>query len=654
MNIEERVEISGFGRTDARGKGAGRIHPRLLEKVSLAALVVIFCAFTWRGLLMYYTGDDLMNGYWAWTMDHKGLAWSNLFIWQPVYRPLGETVYLASYAAFGFNPTPLYVFCWLLLIANVFAVYALFREILPDASAALTALALILVHGSYTDLYSSAGTIFDRLCFLFTALGMTAYIRARHNPFQISLKQGILLWATCVLAMDSKESGALLCGLFAAYELLFVLPQTRSSAARGQAGDRLPFRKWARAIAPLYIALGATVAAFFFGRLRHTGVLLNAPNYHAHLRLSTWLAGVARYATLLTYGHLHFTAATLIAVLVAMLLAALLLRDRILLFGWIWFVASVTPVALIDARSGYVLYVPTIGLGLFFAEAVALAISRLARGLSRHRTLVAYAAFALVAFTSVAWHAANWKPFPDLQDSPYLITAQQFQREYPTMSKGSRLLFVSDYGNGQIWDLTFLLRLLYHDRTLNVRRLNATPEQRPVPGQRWEFDHIFATAAGRYEELDNRDVPQSIRLHILKRYSVGAATAFGNRDHAAYIVSGIKDFESPDEGRWTEPTATLKFQVYPADGELALRYWIVDEVAAPPAKTLTVRVNGHTVGVVPLTRGENKLSFPVKASELSRTGFTLVELSVDQPYVDPQGTRFGVVLMNAGFEFTKP
>ena len=77
--------------------------------------------------------------------DHKTLTLANLLVWVPMYRPLGETIYLAMYSLFGFQPAPLYVFCWLLLVANVFAAYALFRSLFDEKFAALTAVALIEV-----------------------------------------------------------------------------------------------------------------------------------------------------------------------------------------------------------------------------------------------------------------------------------------------------------------------------------------------------------------------------------------------------------------------------------------------------------------------------------------------------------------------------
>src|SRR5258708_27862415 len=152
--IESAKPATAASARQSGGQAAAKVFTA--ERVSLAALLVIFRAFTWRGLLMFYSGDDLMNMYWAWTWNHREMAWANILVWKPMYRPLGEIVYLAFYSAFRFQPAPLYVFCWLLLIANVVAAYTLLRALFAAAHEALIALALILVHGAYMELYNSA------------------------------------------------------------------------------------------------------------------------------------------------------------------------------------------------------------------------------------------------------------------------------------------------------------------------------------------------------------------------------------------------------------------------------------------------------------------------------------------------------------------
>jgi hypothetical protein len=282
-------------------------------------LAVIFMCFTWRGPTMFFSGDDMMNMYQAWTTPALKIWKAQVLPWMPISRPLGTAVYRVFYTIFGFHPLPLYIFCWLLLIGNVFAGWRFFRALAPSVFVALTALSLTLVHGLFQDLYLSAGTVYDRLCFLFTVLAVIVYVRAR---------AGRVAWLCfiCLMAMNSKESGAAVPAILFCYECVYRLPavwrENRVRRVRGIAG------------------------------------LLGNPAYHPHLSFSFWLTNMTEYLSILVYRHVHFTGVTTAITLSAMLAVAALLRNRAMLFGWLFFVIAITPVALISVRQGYVLYVP--------------------------------------------------------------------------------------------------------------------------------------------------------------------------------------------------------------------------------------------------------------------------------------------------------
>ncbi len=54
-------------------------------------IACFFLVFTWRGLLTYYTGDDLMNLYGYWSQPVSALVKANFFFWTPYYRPFGAS-----------------------------------------------------------------------------------------------------------------------------------------------------------------------------------------------------------------------------------------------------------------------------------------------------------------------------------------------------------------------------------------------------------------------------------------------------------------------------------------------------------------------------------------------------------------------------------
>lgn len=590
------------------------------RRFGLAVLFAIFIWFTWRGIFFFFSGDDMMNMHAAWMLSPWRLGRSLIEIWLPVYRPLGAAVYRLFYAVFGFHPRPLYVFCWLLLAANIAFAWRLLRELLPSPYAALSALALILVHGNFQDLYLSAGTIYDRLWFLFTVLGLTAYIRMK------TWRGQALVVLCCVFAMDSKESGVALPLLLACYELLFQ-----------------PFRQRLRSLTPLYLILAAISLLFVFGRVRHTPELSGTAAYAPTVRMSLWLKNLSEYFSLLTYRHIPFTSLTTGLMVGALAMLALVLRNRVMLFGWLFFIIAITPVALISIRPGYVLYVPDLGLGLLFAALLWQWIPR------RHPA----ASFALITALMLWLHLRNWPPPYNPEYSPEFRLTEQFRAEYPTMPHGAKLLFVSDAFPHSAYDLLFNLRLMYHDHDIQADRVVGPPDQQPKP---WPggYTHAFLHDGDRYVELDTRNLAESQKLRILKGYTVGREMDFENRDYAAYLVSGIQGGDPANSSRWTSPEAKLKFDVYPAPAVLSMKFWVPDFVAKAATRTLHVKVDGIAVADYPLNKdGMNEPEFSVPASAISAEGFTVVELNVENPWKDTDGTPLGVVLMRAGFRYRR-
>jgi hypothetical protein len=599
------------------------------ERLCLACLLLIFAWFTWRGLRMFYSGDDMMNMYGAWVLNPWRLAKAPLLFWMPVYRPLGGAIYRAFYAVFGFHPEPFYVFCWLMLAGNVILAYRCFRVISSTAAEALIALSLTLVHGNYQDLYLSAGTIYDRLCFFFTVLAIALYPKLRRR---LNGTAFILICLLCILCMSSKESGVALPVLLFLYELIFYFPEARKNQE---------VRNWLRSIAPLYLTL-AVISLVFIWRVKRTPELVMTPQYHPRASLTLWFTRVAEYFGILVYHHVQFSLISCAVLIVLMAIAALAMRNRAMIFGLAFFIVTITPVALIASRPGYVLYVPVLGLGIFFAAAIASLASLLPKG--------EYAAFILVTIAMIWFHQRNWPPPFDPRISPELRLTEQFRRDYPTLPAGSKLLFVTDEFPRDAWDLTFNLRLLYNDPSILVHRSAGPRDQQPDPQHPIAYDHVFTAEGGHYAELDPHNIAESVRLHILRDYTVGREMDGEHRDFGAYIVSGVMEGDFGNPTRWTKPRARLKFDLYPAPALFTATFWVPDYVAKTALRTLIVLVNGKEVGSYPLTKdGMNEISFPVPANLITRDGFTLVDMNVVNPYKDAGGAEFGVVLLRAGF-----
>src|ERR1700678_217772 len=140
----------------------------------LAALFIasFFLFFTWRGLFLYFTGDDLMNLYGYWSKPVSSLVKANIFFWTPYYRPFGGVIYRTLFAIFGFNPFPLYVLYFAAQLLNLWLAYMVFTKMGGTKDIGAIATLLYCFHGKLDYLYYTAGSMYDVFCFEFYFLAL--------------------------------------------------------------------------------------------------------------------------------------------------------------------------------------------------------------------------------------------------------------------------------------------------------------------------------------------------------------------------------------------------------------------------------------------------------------------------------------------------
>jgi hypothetical protein len=356
------------------------------------------------------------------------------------------------------------------------------------------------------------------------------------------------------------------------------------------------------------------------------------------------LTHVGDYFRILTYQHLDWTPATTAMLLGSMGVMAMVMRSRAMALGFLLFVISITPVALIALRPGYVLYVPTVGLGLFFGEVLI----RLTSPLARWFPQISAVTFLMVTAAMTVVHARNWPPA--WQSTPESRLSGQFRRELPTLPPNSKLLFVTDDFPADAWDLIFNIRLLYRDKSIIVHRMNGAYGQRPPAEEPLAYDHLFALVSGTYVELDPQNAAESIRLNILRKYTVGSEMDMASPDHIAYVVFGLEG-QNGEPCRWTAPHARFKFKPGPAAAVFATRFWLPDFVADTKGRTLSIFLAGREIGTVPLIQpGMNEASFPLGSNTFREEDFAVVDLNVANPYKGAEGFEYGVLLCRAGFD----
>jgi len=645
------------------GPEAGKGRP-LLSVLAGLFIACFFLFFTWRGLLIYYTGDDLMNLYGYWSKPLSALVKGNVFFWTPYYRPFGGIIYRTFFAMFGFNPYPIYVLFFAAMLLNLWLAYLVFRRMGGSAEIGAIATLLYCFHGKLDYLYYNAGSMYDVFCFLFYFLALLIYLRARQQGRFLSVPEMLGFLACLVCSLNSKEMGATLPVMVLLYELIFHPPDFRSVRA---------LLRWSFHEGGMALAGAFCVLIYIPAKLGAEGIgqdIAYIPSY----TWARWLEDTGTYLADLLYRNnpsvpLGVTPlsplgvagfyATLIAI-------ALWMRSRAMWFGLFFFFITLLPVSFIPARLGFVLYLPLAGLALYaavclvrFKESLRKLVSEAldpASPVSASPFSTSVALFLATALVCGVVAYRNWPPAPDPRYSPYKNTIAEFSRLYPTLPHGSRLLFVHsalDYN----WDLVFLLKLYYRDTDMFLTEMNG-PEGQRIPLNRLpHYDHIFDYVDGHYIELDNSDASLSVQLHLLKvanpDYAFGETMTIGKPGAAQYVVKGVLVGDPKSDGFWTLDEPELKFLLSSVQHHVFREHFYLPLETFKQTGPLKVDfyVNGHLLDQTQFAKdGDVIYQHEVPVDWLKTGALTTVRMRVHNPYIAPRdGARLGVLLRSAGF-----
>jgi hypothetical protein len=619
----------------------------------LAALFIgaFFLAFTWRGMLLYFTGDDMMNLYGYWSRPLVDLIRANILFWTPYYRPFGGLIYRTIFALFGFNPRPLYILFYATLLLNLYLVYLVLKRISGAAETGALATLIFSVHGNFSYIYYNAGTLYDVFCGLFFFVALGVYLRVRQNGEYLKGWNLAAFLVSFICCLNSKEMGATLPAVLVIYELLFHTPHWRS-----------PADLWGWLI---HEGRGALVAGLcligYIPAKTSTQGLASAAPYVAHYTWAVFLHNTEVYLGYLTYWNQPFTSAAVFAFYGLLAAFALLLRSRPMLFGLLFFQITLLPVSFVSARAGFVLYLPIAGLALYFAVLLVWIKDKLL-SISPRVLRVSGSAAASVLFLSTAAalgmvHRKHWEKPQASKDSPYRITAEQLPRMYPKLKHGSSLLFVKSSLDGAFYDLFFTLRLVYRDKDLFITQQNG-PEGQRIPLDRLgHYDHIFTYEGDRYVELDNTDTRRSARLHLVKGEQPGAGVGESMTVSGAgaykYFVDDVIMCPPKSVSCWTLDAPELKFwlssnqdRVFTAKFKLSS-----DTLKQTGPLTIDYFINDRFLERVRYAEeGDHTYQRAVPAGWLRTGDYTIVKMQVRNPYVSPtDGVKLGVLLVSAGF-----
>ena len=168
-------------------------------------LALYFLYFAAGALRARFAVDDPMNLGFYWQRGLLHSAGDVITLWNNSYRPMAAWFYLPIYHFFGMNPLPYRIAGLAIVALNIFLSYRIaLRRTGLTAAAALTAV-LVCAHASMTPIYYNTSQIYDVLAFLFTALTLDLYMRARERGGP-RLFESVLIVAMFVAALNSRKS----------------------------------------------------------------------------------------------------------------------------------------------------------------------------------------------------------------------------------------------------------------------------------------------------------------------------------------------------------------------------------------------------------------------------------------------------------------
>lgn len=420
----------------------------------LAALLALwFLAQSWRGMLVTFSEDDLMNMYQAWTLPISRLALGLLTPFTSVYRPTGSLFYRTVYDAFGLTPLPFRIAAYALMMLNIWLLFRLVRTLTGSSEIALLAALIGSFHKRLFGLYVNGGTIYDILSFTFFCLAFTYYIHQREQHRNVTGWSLLAFCALYSLALNSKEMAASLPPILLAYELIYH-PVTVS------------LRSWLLNRIAIWATAAITLLSFKLKTAKGTsfyGIEDYARTFSLHQYFSTTSPLISQ---LFFLPETALTPILVVLIFAALLAFALIAKSKPLILATAIIILAPLPINFIPYRGFFVMYLPLIGWALYAATALVLIKDRIAP--SQAPALIALTAAILLVIET----RDNTPPFVDHPNMTLIRNLRaDLLRITPSLPPDAKVAFLP--GNPfppDTWNTLYITRLLYKSPAIAVDR----------------------------------------------------------------------------------------------------------------------------------------------------------------------------------------
>jgi hypothetical protein len=482
----------------------------LLASLFILAYFALFSYDSLNTYLSFVDGMNLTTMHHVWEVPFRRNLIEILKVFTKENRPLGALFYRPMYAAFGFNSFAFRVAVYILLIVNIIIAHRFARRFGATKGAAALSTLLFCYNASLSDLYYNTGTVYDLLCFPLFFLALLFYVRDRSKG-RLSNGTMIAVMLLFLASLDAKENAVMLSADLLFFELLYRREDWKSRATLQR-------------VVAFLAAIGIVCAIYL--KVKVTDMATN-DLYHPHTDPAFVLKGMGHYFEQYFYlkpDSLGVGAAA--AVILVLLGASVALRNRAAIFGILFYLAGVFPVAIIPPRGGYAAYLAFPGLTLVIGailDQLRTTIIRVTRQQRWERPSMVVLFLGVAAFSVSRYQHDRKVGMQNVLWSQQRVIGfvEAFKRQIPEFPPEARILVLDDPW-GPDWGPMFLIRLRYNAGDIWVDRSH-NPEK---TGGRDSYDLLVTYKDPNIEFYDDKILGFKLKWEARARSSVDAYLLF--------------------------------------------------------------------------------------------------------------------------------
>ena len=491
--FRRKDEYISIGRRFAQGYHIGL---RTIDRILFAGGAIFLAAWFFRlagdGLYAWFSGDDLMNLYGAWSTPVWRLAAGCVIFSDATFRPLGALWYRTVFALAGFDPLAFHAAAFVILFANIALSYVLARQLTGRRETAAVAALLVSYNARFANLYYDTGAIYDVLCYFFYYAALVWYVRLRRRGLFPGTRHLAVFALLAVCALDAKEMAVTLPLVVLSFELVFHRPQSRSLRALG---------RWLRQEGRGAVVAGVPAACFALAKAVGPAAIVHAPGYRLTISAERAMSNARVYLDHIFYRYGWFTSGRALALWLGMLALAVASRSRVLAFAWLLLTVTILPMLFLEPRAGSAIYVCLFGWALYAAALASALTDPLMRWLpARIKGAALFLATAALLYPYHRFEGRFTGRSATESGEELRAVSAALDRVRPSFPPGARILFLNDPIRPDVHDLMFLVRLSYQDQTLAVDRVKMMSAP-PEPAGWARYDFVYDYAAGRFLEV---------------------------------------------------------------------------------------------------------------------------------------------------------